>query len=192
MQLVGICICYSIIDRLGRRPTLFLSMTMVCLSLLLIGVGFAADAPYLTVASMWFYLFAFGVGLSTMPYTMNSEIYPVEYRGICVSQATGVFWFSNFIVSITFLSLARALSNAGVFFLYFGIVVISEIWFYFLVPETKGLSLHEIQQLFDYTSGEESSLASHEKEMYGTTNVELGAVADNAAVDENGITKQIV
>mmetsp|Transcript_13042 Transcript_13042/g.24478 ORF Transcript_13042/g.24478 Transcript_13042/m.24478 type:complete len:207 (-) Transcript_13042:665-1285(-) len=174
MQLIGICVCYSIIDRKGRRPTLFASMTTVCLSLFLIGLGFALDVPIMTVASMWFYLFAFGVGLSTMPYTMNAEIYPVEYRGICVAQATGVFWASNFVVSITFLSLARALTNAGVFFLYFAIVVVSEVYFYFLVPETKGLSLHEIQALFH--SEDDHSLFSEDsaKEHYGS--VEFGSV----------------
>ncbi|KAG7349936.1 sugar transporter [Nitzschia inconspicua] len=174
MQLFGIFVCYAIIDRMGRRPTLFVSMTLVWISLLFIGLGFAIDAPLLTVAAMWFYLFAFGVGLSTMPYTMNAEIYPSEYRGVCVAQATGIFWASNFVVSVTFLSLARALSNAGVFFLYAGIVIVSEVWFYFLVPETKGLSLHEIQGLFQCE--DERSLASidEHKETYGT--VEFGSV----------------
>jgi MFS family permease len=88
MQLLGIFVCYAIIDRKGRRPTLFASMTSVWISLFLIGLGFAVDSPLLTVAAMWFYLFAFGVGLSTMPYTMNAEIYPAEYRGVCVAQVS--------------------------------------------------------------------------------------------------------
>lgn len=148
MQLVGIFVCYAIIDRKGRRPTLLLSMTFVWIGLFLIGLGFALDSAVTTVLAMCLYLFAFGVGLSTMPYTMNSEIYPAEYRGICVAQATGVFWFTNFLVSLTFLTLADRLGNAGVFFLYSCIVVVSEAYFYVLVPETSGLSLHEIQGLF--------------------------------------------
>jgi MFS family permease len=148
MQLIGIAVCYAIIDRKGRRTTLLLSMTFVWIGLFLIGLGFAMDSPITTVLAMCLYLFSFGVGLSTMPYTMNCEIYPVEYRGLCVAQATGVFWFTNFIVSVTFLTLSHLLGNAGVFFLYTAIVFVSEICFYIWVPETSGLSLPQIQALF--------------------------------------------
>ena len=186
MQLFGICVCYAIIDRKGRRPTLFASMTSVWVSLFLIGLGFAVDNAILTVVAMWFYLFAFGVGLSTMPYTMNAEIYPAEYRGVCISQATGVFWLTNFVVSVTFLSLARALSNAGVFFLYTAIVILSEIWFYFLVPETKGLSLHEIQALFHREDDVPLTPGSVESSPnYGATRktVEFGSIRGMASDD---------
>jgi MFS family permease len=192
MQLFGICICYAIIDRKGRRPTLFSSMTSVWVSLFLIGLGFAVNNAMLTVVAMWFYLFAFGVGLSTMPYTMNAEIYPAEYRGICVAQATGVFWLSNFVVSVTFLSLARGMGNDGVFFFYTAIVIVSEVWFYFLVPETKGLSLHEIQALFhredDVPLTPDSAQSSPN---YGSTRktVEFGSIR-NIGSDEQQETDE--
>jgi sugar porter (SP) family MFS transporter len=175
MQLIGIVVCFTIIDRFGRRPTLLMSMSFVFLSLMLIGTGFAMDASKLTVAAMFIYLFSFGLGLSTMPYTMNSEIYTEEYRGKCVAQATGVFWFSNFLVSVTFLTLANALGNEGIFYLYAAIVFVSEVFFYFLVPETSGLSLHEIQTLFIGPEGEHTSLGDGENndEDYGSTNLEL-------------------
>jgi len=116
--------------------------------LLLIGIGFSLDAAKLTVMAMCMYLFSFGVGLSTMPYTVNAEIYPTEYRGLCVAQSTAVFWFSNFIVSLTFLTCARYMGNDGVFYFYTAIVIIGEIYFYYNMPETNGKSFHEVQQLF--------------------------------------------
>jgi MFS family permease len=169
MQLIGIAVCYAIIDRKGRRTTLLLSMTFVCIGLFLIGLGFAINSPITTILAMCLYLFSFGVGLSTMPYTMNCEIYPIEYRGLCVAQATGVFWFTNFLVSVTFLSLTHVLGNAGVFFLYTAIVFVSEICFYFWVPETSGLSLSQIQALF--TKKEEYLQPSpvNDNDDYGST-----------------------
>lgn len=149
MQLIGIFICYSIIDRWGRRPTLFFSMTFVFISLLIIGIGFAVDNGTLTVSGMMLYLLSVGTGLSTMPYTMNAEIFPTEYRGLCVAQSTAVFWGTNFIVSCTFLRMANAIGTSSVFFIYAGIVFFSEIYFYVTVPETSGLSLHEIQAIFE-------------------------------------------
>jgi MFS family permease len=176
MQLVGIIVCFSIIDRWGRRPTLFISMTFVFISLLVIAVGFAIGNAAVTVSGMFFYLFSFGVGLSTMPYTMNAEIFPTEYRGLCVAQSTGVFWGFNFVVSLTFLSTARHIGNAGVFFLYAGIVFVSEIYFYFVVPETSGLSFHQIQAIFERPNEKEAQAladnqAKEETTQYGTKDI---------------------
>jgi len=155
MQLFGIMFCYTIIDKKGRRPTLLTSTTLVGISLFTIGLGFAIDSGPLTVVAMCMYLFSFGMGLSTMPYTMNAEIYPVEYREQCVAQANFVFWMSNFLVSVTFLTFSSSLGNQGVFFLYTAIVILGGTYFFFRVPETSGLSLHEIQEHFhtvDYSS----------------------------------------
>ena len=156
MQLIGIIICFSVIDRWGRRPTLLMSMVCIFISLMTIAIGFLVDNGIVTVTGMFFYLFSFGIGLSTMPYTMNAEIYPTEYRGVCVAQATAVFWGTNFVVSLTFLTLANAMGNYGVFFLYAAIVFVSGFYFYFTVPETSGLSLHEIQAYFDVGENSET------------------------------------
>jgi hypothetical protein len=112
-----------------------------------------------------------------MPYTMNAEIYPTEYRGLCVAQSTGVFWATNFVVSLTFLTLARVMGNAGVFFLYAGIVFVSEIYFYFVVPETSGLSLHEIQAIFEQKPGESIALSDSSTKSDGIETTEYGATA---------------
>eukprot|EP00980_Cylindrotheca_fusiformis_P008745 scaffold1869_cov122-Cylindrotheca_fusiformis.AAC.7 len=162
MQLIGIVICFSIIDRWGRRATLLISMCCVFIGQLTVGIGFSTDNGVVTVAGMFFYLFSFGVGLSTMPYTMNAEIFPIEYRGVCVAQSTAVFWGTNFIVSLTFLTLSRSMGNDGVFYLYASIVFVSGIYFYFTVPETSGLSLHEVKAYFEATVGSESeAVGSH-------------------------------
>jgi len=168
MQLFGILVCYCIIDTKGRRATLLISMTGVCAGLVLIGVGFAFESGVLCLFAMCLYLFCFGVGLSTMPYTMNAEIYPTEYRSICVAQATAVFWMTNFVVSLTFLTLANVLGTSGVFFLYAGIVVVSEVYFYFLVPETSGLSSSEVQALFQ----DKDSVDPDQKAVASTTSEE--------------------
>jgi len=173
MQVFGVLVCYAIIDRFGRRPTLLLSMTLVAISLFLVALGFIIDSGILSIIAMCMYLFSFGLGLSTMPYTINAEIYPSEYRGICVAQATSVFWLANFVVSLTFLTLARYIGMEGVFFLFMAVVLIFGVFFYFKLPETTGLSLHEIQGLFSEKSPEERSslppAKDSELELYGST-----------------------
>ena len=149
MQLVGIIICMVVIDYLGRRKTVLFSIVFVFVFLVVIGTGFAKDIGTLTIVGLCGYLLSFGFGLSTMPYTINAEIYPIQYRSVCVAQATALFWFSNFLVSLTFLSLTNFIGTAGAFYLYAAIVAIGFFLVFFLLPETTGLSLEEIQNIFN-------------------------------------------
>ncbi|VEL18997.1 unnamed protein product [Protopolystoma xenopodis] len=51
------------------------------------------------------YLIAFAPGLSPLPWTINSEIYPNWARGQGNAMATAVNWLANLVISLTFLSL---------------------------------------------------------------------------------------
>lgn len=105
---------------------------------------------WLVVLSMVAYLFAFGIGMSSVPWTLNAEIYPTHARSLGTSASTTTNWLGNVIISATFLSLAadRALGKAGAFWLYASIGVVGWLWLYGCMPETKGLTLEEIELLF--------------------------------------------
>ena len=104
---------------------------------------------WLVVGAMMSYLFTFGVGMSSIPWTVNAEIYPTHARSLGTSASTTVNWLGNVVVSATFLSLADDVLGAdGAFWLYASIAVAGWIWLYYGMPETKGLSLEEIELLF--------------------------------------------
>ena len=61
---------------------------------------------------------------------------------------TAVNWIANLIVSFSFLSLQNAVSPSGAFWLFGGIALVGWVYFYAALPETKGKSIEQVQQLF--------------------------------------------
>lgn len=98
------------------------------------------------------YLSFFGPGIGAMPWTITSEIFPLHARSACTAYTTGVKWFSNILVTATFLTLTETLGKAGTFWLYGVFALIGATLLFLLLPETKGRSLEQTGKLFERKS----------------------------------------
>ena len=143
-------VAMQLIDRVGRRPLLLVSLAGMALSLFVLGLAFflpqlSGSLGWIAVASLMVYVGSFAVGLGPVFWLVLSEIYPLGIRGRAMSVGTVANWGSNLIVALTFLTLTQVLGRPATFWLY-GVVSIGA-WFfaYLLVPETKGRSLEEIE-----------------------------------------------
>ncbi len=91
------------------------------------------------------YIASFAISLGPVFWLMISEIYPLNIRGSAMSIAALCNRGSNFIVALTFPVLLAALGGAGAFWLFAVLGIVAWCFVWFLVPETKGRSLEEIE-----------------------------------------------
>ena len=143
-------VAMQLIDRVGRRPLLLVSLAGMAISLFALGTAFAlprlaGSLGWIAVGSLMLYVGSFAVGLGPVFWLVLSEIYPLRIRGRAMSIGTVVNWGANLIVAISFLTLTRVLGKPATFWVYGIVSVLAWLFAFFVVPETKGRSLEEIE-----------------------------------------------
>jgi hypothetical protein len=129
----------------------------MAIALILLGAGFALRGGHagsggalgrITGISLMVYIAAFAVGIGPVFWLLIAEIYPLKTRAVAMSAATVANWAANYVVAATFISLAHVFGEAGIFWLYAAMGVLTFVFVLELVPETKGKTLEEVQALF--------------------------------------------
>ncbi|XP_057692171.1 proton myo-inositol cotransporter-like isoform X2 [Corythoichthys intestinalis] len=103
---------------------------------------------WVVLAGLLLYLTFFAPGMGPMPWTINSEIYPLWARSTGNACSAGINWTFNVILSLTFLHIAEMITYQGIFFVYMGFTVLGLIFAIGCLPETQGLQLEDIENLF--------------------------------------------
>jgi SP family myo-inositol transporter-like MFS transporter 13 len=105
--------------------------------------GCPSEYGWLSLVESPFYWIALAPETEPVPWTINSEIYLLQDRGVCggrVATANGV---SNFIIALTFLSLTPTFGTSVAFFLFSCIDIVAFPFALVFVPETNGLSFQD-------------------------------------------------
>ncbi|KAJ1443293.1 Sugar/inositol transporter [Sesbania bispinosa] len=156
MNAAGTILGIYLIDHAGRKKLALCSLGGVIASLIILAVAFYKQSSsssselygWLAILGLALYIGFFSPGMGPVPWTVNSEIYPEEYRGVCGGMSATVCWVSNLIVSETFLSIAEGIGIGSTFLILAGIAVAALLFVLLYVPETKGLTFDEVEVIW--------------------------------------------
>src|SRR5579862_1598024 len=142
-----------LIDRAGRRPLLLTGIAGMIVTLFALGYAFHApmhggSLATVAVICMMLYVASFAISLGPIFWLLIAEIYPTTVRSSAEGLSATFNWGANLLVSLTFLTLLEAMGASRTFWLYGVFAIGAWIFSYYLVPETKGRTLEEIEEFW--------------------------------------------
>ncbi len=146
MNLVATLLGASVVDRLGRKTLLLAGAAATALCLLGIAVIFSLHTHmawllWLLVA----YIFFFALSQGLVIWIYISEVFPTRVRAKGQSLGAGTHWVANAAVSFAFPVIAK--HSAGAPFYFFAAMTALQFFVVlFVYPETKGVSLEELEK----------------------------------------------
>ncbi|XP_012255544.2 facilitated trehalose transporter Tret1-like [Athalia rosae] len=148
VQCVMSVIAAFIVDRVGRRVLLVFSSSVLALCLFFLGLYFQLNLTsmgWLPLLCLTLFMVAFAVGYGPVPWMMVGELFPPETKGLASVIAVIINWGTSFLVTKFFATLKEAYGDGVTFWLFAGIMVGATAFGFFVVPETRGKSLQQIQ-----------------------------------------------
>lgn len=151
-------VAIATVDKLGRKPLMFLGTFGMMISLVAMGMMAQAmkdptAASHLMLALVIAYIGCFSLSVGPVVWVILSEIFPTAVRGRALGLATFFLWVADYAVTQTFPmmdqnpELIAKYNHAFPFYVYAGFCVVLLVVMCF-VPETKGKSLEEIEAMW--------------------------------------------
>jgi MFS family permease len=173
--LVGVCktVCIVIgqftVDVYGRRVMLLSSIAAVTGSLVMLawclGAGAAGGATAgITLAALCLFMMSFSLGVGPVTWVVTSEIFPLHVRSKGVAFSMALNRLTSGSVAMTFLSLVAAVGVGGAFAMFASASAAHFAFTFFMLPETKGKSLEEIEAALGAVSARQYERVPEQRE----------------------------
>src|SRR5271170_7890389 len=98
--------------------------------------------------SLIVFIIAFSLGYGPIPWLMAGEVFSPKFKSVGSSTAITFNWILAFIVTETFGSMLTRMTEQGTFWFFSAVSAVGVLFAYFVVYETKGKTLNEIQEYF--------------------------------------------
>lgn len=164
IQVIFTFVSVVLIDMLGRKILLCSGGLLLSLSSIGLGIYYyltkdnqhlaqSQDFSYLAVACLAVFIIGFSIGWGPIPWVMMGELTPLQTRGILSGIATAVNWTFATIVTASFDPYEKVVKAYGAWWTFGVISALSIPFVFFLIPETRGKELEDIQEEFEKRYG---------------------------------------
>lgn len=149
VYLVFSLLAFLFIDKIGRKPLMIAGSAGMAISLILLALTFVTNhtTGYLVLFCIMGFIASFGFSLGPVVWVLIPEIFPNQYRSEGVALSVFVMWVANFLVTVTFPMLLKAIHGYA-FFIYAAMSVLCAIFSVTMLRETKGKTLEELEHLY--------------------------------------------
>lgn len=155
VQTIATYLSSVFVDKAGRRILLLQSTSIMGLCLVILGIYFKMQKDGYNVAAFgWIplvclilFIVSFSMGFGPIPWMMMAELFPVEYRGTATGITVITNWMLVFVVTLCFPIMQVAIGIYSCFWFFAGFMVLGTIFVFFLIPETKGKTISQIQAI---------------------------------------------
>src|SRR5690349_24158781 len=153
-SLIATIVSLSIVDRLGRRPTLLSGIAAMIVSTVLLAIVFAAGGltgttGWLGFLGIFVFTAGFNFGFGSLVWVYASESFPARLRTTGASAMLTADLVANLIIGLYFLSALDSLGGTATFAMFAALAVVSFAFVWALAPETKGRPLEAIRAYWE-------------------------------------------
>lgn len=147
INLLATVVALPLVEKVGRRRLMLLGAGGLVVIYSGMVVAYSTGTLGLPVLALVLAAIAiYAITLAPVTWVLLAEIFPNRIRGMAMSVGTFALWVACFLVAYTFPFLNAALGAAGSFALYMGVCVIGFVFIWKNVPETRGVSLEELEK----------------------------------------------
>lgn len=141
----------ALIDRLGRRVLMYIGSIGYIITLATTSAAFYYGWSDIIPVALFLFIGAHAIGQGAIIWVFISEIFPNHLRSYGQSFGTSVHWVLAAIIPamIPFVMNPNVLGPTWVFAIFAGFMVLQLLFVMFMMPETKGVSLEDLQKKFN-------------------------------------------
>ncbi|XP_067911344.1 solute carrier family 2, facilitated glucose transporter member 11-like isoform X2 [Heterodontus francisci] len=153
IEMLTSVMCGFIIERVGRRVLLWKGYCFMALWTLLLIITLSLKdnfswIPYCSLVFIFAYILTFGMGPGSVSGVLPLEIFTQSNRSIALVAANSLQWLSLFVLGLVFPFVIDVLGPFS-FFLFFASCCLASLFMFYILPETKGKTLLQINEEFN-------------------------------------------
>ena len=157
VNLVFTFIAMFTVDKFGRKPLLYIGSVGMIIGFLMLGISLKVQSVGLiSLIGVLVFIGSFALSMGPVVWVSLSEMFPNQIRSAAMSIAVAVQWAMNYVVSQSFpivmgsdVNQSSTWNGSLPYFIFIGFIAMIIFVTYKYVPETKGKSLEELEEIWD-------------------------------------------